>query len=120
MNVNNPKGSKMLGKHPCNPNSANGSDRQHLIGRHTQSNHVMWTIAGQLGTTRYLLVVIDIEFYWVRHVRRRCRVTRNKCKIGNQIGQQTQRTSSRLMTSIWSFLWKSSHSSLYLSISSLV
>jgi len=33
---------------------------------------------------------------------------------------KTQRTSSRLMTSIWSFLWKSSHSSLYLSISSLV
>lgn len=37
-----------------------------------------------------------------------------------RIPNTCQRTSSRLMTSIWSFLWKSSHSSLYLSISSLV
>jgi len=47
------------------------------------------------------------------------KITRCRDKYLYYFGK-TQRTSSRLMTSIWSFLWKSSHSSLYLSISSLV
>lgn len=47
------------------------------------------------------------------------KITRHRDKYYYYVGK-TLRTSSRLMTSIWSFLWKSSHSSLYLSISSLV